>query len=197
MSKFELKHGDDFIVAIDVSGSMANTDCPGNMSRFDFAMEKTRQFCKEADKIDADGISLLMFGHKVTSYENVTNAKVEEIIASAKPDQSATFTGMVIQRAWAEHVNNGNDRSIVLIVTDGEPTNEQQVFEAIAEITKVMKSPDDFRICFLTVGVPNAGLVKFLKKLDDDVPGAKYDIVKVLALDDVDFYASAAGALAG
>lgn len=197
MSNFELKHGDDFIVAIDVSGSMATTDCPHNMSRFNYAMEKTKQFCKEADKIDADGISVITFGASVKAYENVTNAKVEEIINDARPDQAATFTATAIQKAWSEHVKNGNDRSIVLIVTDGEPTSEKDVFDTVAEITHTMKTPEEFRLCFLTVGQRNAGLEKFLAKLDDAVPGAKYDIVKVLELANVEFYTAAGAALAG
>jgi uncharacterized protein YegL len=197
MSAFELKQGDDFIVAIDVSGSMDTRDCPGGMSRFAYAMEKTKQFCKEADKIDADGISIITFGANVRSYENVTNAKVEEILADASPIQAATFTDQAIRTAWNEHIKNGNDRSLVLIVTDGEPTCEKDVFSIIADITQTMKSPDDFRLCFLTVGTPNAGLTKFLKKLDDDVPGAKYDIVKVLDLATVEFYAAMQQALAG
>jgi Mg-chelatase subunit ChlD len=47
-NNLELNQGDDFIIAIDVSGSMANTDCPGGLSRFQFALEKTKLFAHEA-----------------------------------------------------------------------------------------------------------------------------------------------------
>jgi uncharacterized protein YegL len=194
---FELKHGDDFIIAIDVSGSMATTDCPGGLSRFDFAMEKTRQFCREAEKIDADGISVITFGHSVQSYENVTNVKVEEVLTRAKPIEMATRTDLAINTAYGEHTKNGNDRTILLIVTDGEPTSMSDVFHSIATITGKVKDPAEFRICFLTVGEINQGLRVFLTKLDDNIPGAKHDIVDVLPLNEVDFYAAAAGALTG
>ena|ERR1700722_17921433 len=196
MSQFELKAGDNFIFAIDVSGSMATTDCPNGMNRLEFAEEKMRQFCKEADKIDADGISVITFGHAIKSWQNIHNDAVEKIIDEIKPNQAATLTDRAITAAYQEHVKNGNSRTLLLIVTDGEPTSEPDVFKAVADITKAVKNEQEFRICFLTVGEISAGLSVFLQHLDDKVPGSLFDIVEVLDLNETCFYGAVGDTLA-
>ena len=65
-NNLELNEGDNFIFGVDVSGSMATTDCPSGMSRIDYLKEKVIQFANEASKWDKDGIDVLTFGHKIT-----------------------------------------------------------------------------------------------------------------------------------
>lgn len=43
MSQLELNKGDNFIFCLDVSASMGASDCPGNMSRIEFAKQGPRR----------------------------------------------------------------------------------------------------------------------------------------------------------
>ena len=63
------------------------------------------------------------------------------------------------------------------------------------EITKDLKEEHEFAISFLTVGKRTPALEAFLTSLDDDLKGAKYDIVDVKTLEEVDFIQAFAGAL--
>ena len=49
-NQFELNKGDNFIFAVDVSGSMAANDCPGNMTRIEFLKEKGKLFDTKPSK---------------------------------------------------------------------------------------------------------------------------------------------------
>ena len=59
-NNLELNAGDDFIFALDVSGSMSTRDTPNGQTRYDFAKEKALAFANEAQKIDTDGISVVL-----------------------------------------------------------------------------------------------------------------------------------------
>lgn len=194
-NNLELNQGDDFIIAVDVSGSMANKDCPGGMSRFDYAMEKTKLFAREAAKFDTDGVSVYRFGEKVTKFADITEDKLDAAIASVVPNECATMTHEAISEAFKEHQERKNDQTFLFIVTDGEPSNQDAVLRTIADITQKIKDEKEFRIQFLTVGVIDPALQKFMTKLDDALPGAKYDIVDVKPLADVTFMAAVSGAL--
>lgn len=193
-NNLELNQGDDFIIAIDVSGSMGMNDCPAGMTRFAYAMEKTKLFAHEAAKIDTDGVSVYRFGEKVTKFSDITEDKLDSAIQGT-PNESATLTHLVIQEAYQEHLDRNNEQTFLFIITDGAPTDPQAVITTIAGITQKMKDEKEFRIQFLTVGNIDPALQNFLTKLDDALPGAKYDIVDVKALADVSFYAAVAGAL--
>lgn len=194
-NNLELNPGDDFIIAMDVSGSMANRDCPGGLTRFEFALEKTKQFAHEAARIDTDGVSVYRFGHQVTKFSDITEDKLDSMIGSATPNESATLTHEVIKAAYQEHLERKNEQTFLFIITDGSPTDPQAVLSTIAKITQELKDEKEFRIQFLTVGNIDSNLQSFLTKLDDAIPGAKHDIVDVKTLADVTFMAAVAGAL--
>lgn len=194
-NNLELNQGDDFIIAIDVSGSMANNDCPGGLTRFQFALEKTKLFAHEAAKIDTDGVSVYRFGHQVTKFPDVTEDKLDALISAVPPNESATLTHEVIAQAYGEHVERKNEQTFLFIITDGAPTDQGMVLKTIADITTRVKDEKEFRIQFLIVGTVDSSLQNFLTKLDDAIPGAKYDIVDVKQLADVTFMAAVAGAL--
>lgn len=195
-NNFELNKGDNFIFALDVSGSMGQTDCPNNTSRIEFSKEKTIQFAVEAGKWDTDGIDLLTFGHQITPFNNVTAEKASEIISALKASEMSTDTAGVIRAAYKRHKEVGSTENTVLfIVTDGAPNDAEAVKKAIVEITNDVKDEREFNISFLTVGKIDSGLRAFLTMLDDALPGAKYDIVDVKELESVDFISAFAGAL--
>lgn len=195
MSQLELNKGDNFIFAIDVSASMQATDTPSGQMRIDYLKEKVNVFIGEAAKWDEDGIDVITFGHSIKSFEGVTPDKAKDIIAPLKASEGSTDTAGAIAEAWKLHRKANKAQTVLFLATDGEPNDQQAVFDRIAAITKELRDEHEFAISFLTVGKPNGALEAFLKRLDDDLPGAKYDIVDVKNLDDVDFMAAFAGAL--
>jgi uncharacterized protein with von Willebrand factor type A (vWA) domain len=196
-NNLELNKGDDFIIALDISGSMQATDCPGGFSRIKYSLEQFQAFAKEAAKYDTDGVSLYAFGMNVHSYPDVSEDKLDGVIKelTGKQLEGGTMTHLAIQKAWEEHKSRKNEQTVLMVFTDGEPMDENAVFKTIADITNNVKDEREFNIAFVTVGNRTPGLQAFLTKLDDAIPGAKYDIVDVKKLEEVDFYKSFEGAL--
>lgn len=194
-NNFELNKGDNFIFAVDVSGSMGHNDCPGGMTRIDFLKEKVKLFATEASKWDEDGIDILTFGHQVKVYQGVSAEKADEIISPLTANEGSTDTAGVIKKAYELHKSGSYEQSVLFIATDGAPNSKEAVQQAIIDITNDVKDEREFNISFLTVGQIDAGLRSFLTSLDDDLKSAKYDIVDVKELESVDFMSAFMGAL--
>lgn len=195
MSNLELNKGDNFIFGFDVSGSMATKDVPGGGTRSSYLHEKLVQFVGEAEKYDPDGVDVIAFGHNITVHQGVTAANAKELFQKLKPVEAATDTAGLVKKAWEMHKAGKYEQTVLFVATDGAPSDEQALENAIAEITEKMGDEREFNISFLVVGEPNADLSAFLTKLDDNLPGAKHDIVDVKRLDEVDFMTAFAGAL--
>lgn len=194
-NNLELNKGDNFIFGVDVSGSMSASDCPGNMKRIDYLKEKVIAFAQEAGKWDEDGIDVLTFGHQVTAYQGVTGDKAAEIIGKLTANEGSTDTAGLIRKAWELHKAGGKEQTVLFIATDGNPNDREAVKQAIIDITNQVGDEREFNISFLTVGQIDANLRAFLTGLDENLKGAKYDIVDVKALEEVDFMSAFMGAL--
>jgi len=194
-NNLELNKGDNFIFAIDVSGSMSHNDTPNNTSRIEFSKEKAKLFATEASKWDEDGIDVLTFGHQVKVFPGVTAEKASEIIDRLNASEMSTDTAGAIRKAYEIHKSGNYQQTVLFVVTDGEPADKRAVKNVITHITNDVKDEREFNISFLTVGNIDANLRQFLTELDDDLKGAKYDIVDVKTLEEVDFISAFAGAL--
>lgn len=196
-SSFELNKGDQFIVAFDISGSMQMRDCPGNTTRFLYVLETMRVFIAEAAKWDPDGVSFYTFNNKCTEYPDVTSvAEINDKIAAVKPG-GGTATHLAINAAFAEHKKKNSEQTFLMLFTDGEPTEPELVKKSVIDITNQVKDEKEFRISILTVGQRSAELNKWLTDLDDNLTGAKYDIIDVEQLENVDFETAVANAIEG
>lgn len=197
MSKFELNKGDQFIVGFDTSGSMQTPDCPGNTTRFKYVLETMRVFIREAAKWDPDGVSFYTFNNHCTEYPDV--ASVDEIdakIATLRPG-GGTYTHLAIAAAFAEHKKKGSEQTFLLLFTDGEPSEPEMVKQTVIDITNKVNDEKEFRISILTVGERSPALNQWLDDLDDHLTGAKYDIIDIEKLEDVDFEQAVANAIEG
>lgn len=194
-NNLELNRGDNFIFGVDVSASMGANDCPGGQTRIDFLKEKVKLFATEASKWDTDGIDVLTFGHQVTPYLGVTGDKAGEIIGKLAANEGSTDTAALIRAAYKLHKEGQKEQTVLFIATDGEPNDKDAVKQAIIDITHDVKDEREFNISFLTVGKISPGLSAWLTALDDDLKGAKYDIVDVKELGSIDFMSAFMGAL--
>ncbi len=193
-NNLELNKGDQFIIALDISGSMGATDCPGGMSRFAYTLETLKTFVREAAKWDPDGVSFYPFGVRCHAFPDMQPDDIDAKIGTLSLE-GATMTHLAISAAYAEHKSKSNEQTFLMIFTDGEPSDPPAVQKAIVDITQDVKDEKEFRIAFLTVGNRSPGLQTWLTELDDALPGAKYDIVDVKKLEEVDFMAAVDGAI--
>lgn len=182
----ELKKGDQIIFLVDRSGSMDTTDCDGD-SRYNCVREKIKAFVRGASKFDPDGVSVHLFNNRVELHTDVADpATVDKLIDAHKPG-GGTATHLAIQAAWREHKTKSSAATFVVLFTDGDPSEPTEVENTIVNITKTMSSPEEFRLSFLTVGKRSPELSSWLERLDSSLKGAKYDIVGVEELNNVDF----------
>lgn len=196
-SNFELNKGDQFIIGFDISGSMQTQDCPGETTRFSYVMETMKAFIGEAAKWDPDGVSFYAFNNKCTEYRDVASVDaINATIGQLRPG-GGTYTHLAITAAFKEHKEKGSEQTFFMIFTDGEPTEPEKVKQSIVDITKQVKDEKEFRISILTVGNRSPALDQWLTDLDDNLTAAKYDIVDVERLEDVDFEQAVANAIEG
>lgn len=195
MSQLELNKGDNFIFAVDVSASMGQKDCPGGLSRIEYLKEKTIQFAREATNWDEDGIDVITFGHSINVLKNVNAQVAADTIGALKANEGSTDTAGAIAAAYKRHKETASKQTVLFLATDGEPNDRAAVKKTITDIANGLADEHEFAISFLTVGNIDSSLQSFLTELDDDLKGAKHDIVDVKHLEEVDFMAAFAGAL--
>ncbi|MGE4043364.1 MAG: VWA domain-containing protein [Acetobacteraceae bacterium] len=192
---FEIDPNKQYIIAVDISGSMRTPDaaCAGQ-ERYPYALEKVKLFIKESESFDPDGPTILLFGESVQVFENTTLAAVDAALSSPS-FEGATFTDKAVQKAYELHKAANAGDTVLLVITDGAPTDRKKLEEVIKNISNSVAKDDEFSISFLTVGTIDAALDAFLKGLDDDLKGAKFDIVDVKALESVSLFQAVKGAI--
>ena len=191
----------DYCIVVDRSGSMGTSDCPGNKTRWEQAKEWAKAIAQKAAQYDDDGIDVVFFDDSLKSYTGVTPSKVDELFRTLRPN-SSTDTAKAIKfvlDGYFERKGGSSKKSllggmfggskkdpfaktatakplIIICITDGEPNSERELRNVIIEATKKLDSDQEVGITFIQVG-SNSGARRFLKELDDNLTGAKYDIV--------------------
>lgn len=181
MSKLENR---DFVLILDKSGSMQESDTPSGKSRWEDAKESTMAIAHAVSQYDPDGITIIPFAGSFKVYEGQTPSKVNDVFRENSP-MGGTTLGPVLKHVFADYNKrkaSGQAKAngeMVIVITDGQPTDENEVAREIVNFTKTLSNGDDeYGIAFFQVG-RDSNATKFLKKLDDDLEklGAKYDIV--------------------
>lgn len=182
----------DFIIAIDKSGSMSQPGSHG-LSRWKEAQEITLAVATKAAEFDDDGITVIAFARTFNLYDNVTAAKVAQVFAENEPiggTDTAGVLNLVFDRYSQSKRANARTKPVILIVvTDGEPDDQQAVKNAIIRFAATLQDngrgdTDEFGILFLQVG-NDPGATKFLRDLDNNL-AAKVDIVATRTADELE-----------
>lgn len=181
--------GRDYTLIIDRSGSMVEHDCHGK-TRWAAAQEGTLALAAKIDELDPDGITVYTFAGKFKRYDNVTADKVKDLFAENEPNGSTDLAGVLSdvfadffkRRAKGETKSEGD---VVLVVTDGEPDDQQAVVDVIIGATKKLDNENEISLELIQIG-QCPGATKFLKFLDDGLQakGAKFDIVDTTTAED-------------
>lgn len=178
----------DFIAVIDASGSMSTDDMPGGRTRWQYMKETAESFCRDISKIDSDGIGLVVFGGaNIQSWDGVDATKVHDVFTDRSPRGSTPLAEGL--QAALKLAGKSDKKDFIIVFTDGEPDDQQAVVKTIKDQANRQTNDDDLTFLFVQVG-RDPGAAKFLNKLDNDLTGAKFDIVCCRSMDEAEQFAS-------
>jgi len=202
-SNIEIDPNKEYFLAGDISISMNQVDprCGGN-TRFNYMLESFQSFIAAAEDFDQHGApTILLFGERVQMFEH---AKYEEIRPKLENVRFESFTNidLVIETVWRKHLEEKREArregkthpgSVLLVFTDGAPTNRAAVERSIVRIAGEVEREDEFQITFLTVGTIASDLADYLENLHENLErsSTKYDVFHVERLENTNFLAAA------
>lgn len=180
----------DFVVVLDASGSMAETDMPGGKSRWNYMQESLLAFAADIGQIDQDGFDLVVFGgNNISSFTGVNTDKVKEAFATRRPMGSTPLTE-ALNEAF-KLAGKSDKKDFIVVFTDGVPDDKAGAARAIIEAANKQETDDALTVLFVQVG-KDAQAAAYLKSLDDDLKGAKFDIVDAKTLGEAEAFSSTA-----
>ena len=178
----------DYVVLIDASGSMANTDGKP-ATRFDRAKESVIGLVSELGAVDEDGIDVITFGGE--SIIHTAGVKTPADVQSAFNRRVAGGTPTAEALAKAFEIAGKSDKpDFVIVITDGEPNNRQAVKDVIIKQANSQNADGDLTVLFIQIG-DDASAASFLAELDDGL-NAKFDIVDTMTQAKADSYSTLA-----
>lgn len=180
----------DFIVVIDTSGSMGSPVKAGSTrTRWQAMQESVGTFVRDIEKIDTDGIDVVQLGSGVKSWTGVTSAKVDEMFASLSPRGSTPLAEALTEAL--KLAGKSAKKDFIVVFTDGTPDDPQAAANVIKRQANSQTADDDCTILFVQVG-DDRDATAYLRSLDDDLKGAKFDIVDAKTMTEADAFASTA-----
>lgn len=179
----------DFIAVIDASGSMGERDMKGK-SRWEYMQETATAFCRDIEKLDSDGIDVVVFsGASIDSHQGVTSDKVKDIFAGRSPRGSTPLAEAL--QAALKLAGKSAKKDFILVFTDGVPDDQEAAANVIRQQSNKQNADDECTILFVQVG-HDRGAANYLKGLDDNLKGAKFDIVDAKTIDEAEKFATTA-----
>ena len=180
----------DFVLVIDASGSMSETDIKGGKSRWDYMQETASSFARDLAKIDSNGIDVIVFGGaNITTHEGVNADTVKDVFAAHSPRGSTPLAEALAQ---AFKVAGKSDRKdFIIVFTDGVPDDKEAAAKVIIDQANKQETDDALTILFVQVGY-DAAAKAYLAELDDSLTGAKFDIVDAKTMEEAEAFATTA-----
>ena len=176
----------NFVVAIDASGSMGETDMPGGRSRWDYMQETLVAFARDLSTIDSDGIDIVTFGgQNVIATTNVTADAVKAVFASRQPRGSTPLAQALTE--CLKQAAKSDKKTFIMVFTDGVPDDKAAAARVIVQQANRQETDDECTILFVQVG-RDPSATSYLRQLDDDLRGAKFDIVDAKTMDEAEAF---------
>lgn len=120
----------DFIAVVDASGSMGETDMPGNKSRWDYMQETVTAFARDLSALDSDGIGLVTFGgSNITSDDGVTADAVKGVFGSRRAAGGTPLAGAL--EAALKLAGKSDKKDFIVVFTDGVPDDKKAAADVI------------------------------------------------------------------
>jgi|JI10StandDraft_1071094.scaffolds.fasta_scaffold07283_14 Mg-chelatase subunit ChlD len=180
----------DFIVVIDTSGSMGSPVKAGSTrTRWQAMQESVGTFVRDIEKIDTDGIDVVQLGGTCKSWTGITSAKVDEMFATLSPRGSTPLAEALTEAL--KLAGKSAKKDFIVVFTDGTPDDSAAAANVIKRQANSQTADDDCTILFVQVG-DDRDATAYLRSLDDDLKGAKFDIVDAKTMTEADAFASTA-----
>lgn len=180
----------DFIIVIDKSGSMGETDMPGGKSRWAYMQESAIAFTREIAEIDSDGLGVVLFsGTSIVSEDGVGVDRIKGMFNDNSPRGSTPLHDALA--AAFKLAGKSDKKDFILVFTDGTPDDEVAAAKVIRDQANKQTADDECTVLFVQVG-RDAAAAKYLQGLDDNLKGAKFDIVDTKTLDEAEKFSSIA-----
>ena len=180
----------DFVIAIDISGSMGEPVKAGSdTTRYQAVQESAMAMIRDAQQIDQDGLGLVLFGREVVSFDGVTADKAREVFANHSP-RGSTPLAEALDAAFAL-AGKSDKKDMIIVFTDGVPDDKAAAAARIIKQANSQANDDDCTVLFIQVG-DDAAATAYLKSLDDDLKGAKFEIVDAKTVAEADAFATTA-----
>lgn len=178
----------DFIVAVDASGSMAEPY--KGRTRWEYMQESLVSFTRDVEKFDSDGIGLVVFsGTGVNSYDGVTTDKVKAVFADRSPRGSTPLAEALTE--CLKLAGKSAKKDFILVFTDGVPDDQEAAARVLVQASNKQETDDALTVLFVQVG-DDATASAYLRRLDDNLKGAKFDIVDAKTIEDAEKFATTA-----
>lgn len=180
----------DFIFVVDKSGSMGTEDMPGGRSRWDYMQETATAFARDLAKIDSDGLGLVLFsGASIVSEDGVGVDRIKAMFDSNRASGGTPLAEAL--EAALKLAGKSDKKDFIVVFTDGVPDDKSRAAQVIIDASNKQETDDALTILFVQVG-KDAAATKYLQDLDDNLKGAKFDIVDAKTIDQVEQFASTA-----
>ena len=179
----------DYVVLIDASGSMANTDGKA-ATRFERAKESITGLVSELGAVDEDGIDVITFGGESIIHTGGVKTPAEVQSAFNRRVAGSTPTAEALELAF-KIAGKSDKPDFVIVITDGEPNSRQAVKDVLIKQANSQNADGDLTVLFIQIG-DDASAASFLAELDDGLHGAKFDIVDTMTQAKADSYPSLA-----
>ena len=177
----------DFIVAVDASGSMTTEDVNGK-SRWASMQETLGAFARDLNKLDSDGLGLVVFsGVSVDSYDSQSPEQIDAILANRSPRSGTPLAEGLT--AALKLAGKSDKKDFIIVFTDGVPDDKKAAADVIRAQSNKQAADDECTILFIQVG-RDASATAYLKQLDDDLTGCKFDIVDAKTIEEAEKFAS-------
>lgn len=179
----------DFIVVIDKSGSMGTEDMKGR-SRWDYMKETAESFARDMNKIDSDGLGMVLFsGASIEVHDGVSPEKVAEALRNNNPRGGTPLAEALT--AALNLAGKSDKKDFLIVFTDGVPDDKTAAATVLRNQANKQANDDDCTVLFVQVG-HDADASRYLKMLDDDLAGCKFDIVDAKTIDEAEKFATTA-----
>lgn len=179
----------DFVVVVDASGSMQMEDVNGK-SRWAAMQESVGVFVRDLAKLDSDGIDLVIFGgSNITEHTGVTPATLDQAFATRRPMGSTPLAEALT--AAVKLAGKSDKKDFILVITDGVPDDQVAAAKVIVDASQKLESDDELTFLFVQIG-SDAQATVYLQGLDDNLKGAKFDIVDAKTMTEAEAFASTA-----
>jgi Mg-chelatase subunit ChlD len=147
-------------------------------------------FARDLNAIDTDGIGLVLFGgSNITTKDGATDADIATAFASRSPRGGTPLTEALIEAF--KLAGKSPKKDFIMVFTDGVPDDQASAAKVLVQAANAQQTDDALTVLFVQVGY-NAEATAYLKGLDDNLKGAKFDIVDAMTMQEAEKFASTA-----